>query len=54
MSRYQRPTGTLDTLPEDQNYWYHVRARARHLAELNGFGRIDVLRAIDFAQDLGY
>ncbi len=42
MPRYQRPTGTLDTLPEDQNYWYHVRARARHLAELGGFERIDV------------
>ena len=42
MPRFQRPTGTLDTLPEDQHYWYHVRARARHLAELNSFERIDV------------
>jgi len=42
MPRYQRPTGTLDTLPEDQSYWYHVRARARRLAELAGFERIDV------------
>ena len=42
MPRYQRPTGTLDTLPEDQHYWYHVRAQARHLAELAGFERIDV------------
>jgi histidyl-tRNA synthetase len=42
MLQYQRPTGTLDTLPEDQHYWYHVRARARHLAELAGFERIDV------------
>ena len=42
MPRYQRPTGTLDVLPEDQSYWYHVRARARHLAELVGFERIDV------------
>lgn len=42
MPRYQRPTGTLDTLPEDQHYWYHVRARARHLAEQTGFERIDV------------
>ena len=42
MPRYQRPTGTLDTLPEDQHYWDHVRARARHLAELAGFERIDV------------
>ncbi|MDY7080143.1 MAG: histidine--tRNA ligase [Chloroflexota bacterium] len=42
MPRYQRPTGTLDVLPEDQLYWYHVRAQARHLAELTGFERIDV------------
>lgn len=42
MPRYRRPTGTLDILPEDQPYWYHVRARARHLAELAGFERIDV------------
>jgi len=42
MPRFQRPTGTLDILPEDQSYWYHVRARARHLAELAGFERIDV------------
>ena len=42
MPHYQRPTGTLDTLPEDQHYWYHVRARARHLAELVGFERIDL------------
>ena len=42
MPRYQRPTGTLDVLPEDQHYWDHVRARARHLAELAGFERIDV------------
>jgi histidyl-tRNA synthetase len=42
MPRFQRPTGTLDTLPEDQHYWDHVRRRARHLAELAGFERIDV------------
>ena len=42
MPRYQRPTGTLDILPEDQDYWDHVRARARYLAELAGFERIDV------------
>lgn len=42
MPCYQRPTGTLDILPEDQPYWYHVRARARHLAELAGFERLDV------------
>ena len=42
MPQYQRPTGTLDTLPEDQHYWDYVRSRARHLAELAGFERIDV------------
>ena len=42
MPNYQRPTGTLDILPEDQRYWDHVRARARRLAELAGFERIDV------------
>jgi len=42
MPRYQRPTGTLDILPKDQPYWYHVRARARRLAELAGFERLDV------------
>lgn len=42
MPYYQRPTGTLDVLPEDQPYWYYVRARARHLAQLAGFERIDV------------
>jgi len=42
MSSYQRPTGTLDTLPEEQGYWDTVRSRVRHLAELAGFERIDV------------
>jgi histidyl-tRNA synthetase len=42
MPRYQRPTGTLDVLPEEQPYWDAVRARARHLAGLAGFERIDV------------
>ncbi|NLE43345.1 MAG: histidine--tRNA ligase [Chloroflexi bacterium] len=42
MPQFQRPTGTLDILPEDQPYWYHVRARARRLAEMSGFERIDV------------
>jgi histidyl-tRNA synthetase len=42
MPQFQRPTGTLDILPQDQSYWYHVRDRARHLAELAGFERIDV------------
>jgi histidyl-tRNA synthetase len=42
MPRFQRPTGTLDILPEDQPYWHHVRDRARHLAGLAGFERIDV------------
>jgi len=34
MPRYQRPIGTRDIMPEDQPYWYYVRDRARHLAEL--------------------
>ncbi|HEY68946.1 MAG TPA: histidine--tRNA ligase [Thermoflexia bacterium] len=42
MPRYQRPIGTRDIMPEDQPYWYYVRDRARHLAELAGFERIDV------------
>jgi len=42
MPRFQRPSGTLDILPEDQPYWYHVRGRARHLAEMAGFERMDV------------
>jgi len=29
-------------LPEDQHYWDHVCARARRLAELTGFERIDI------------
>ncbi len=42
MPRYQRPTGTLDILPDDQPYWDAVRTRARRLAELAGFQPIDV------------
>lgn len=42
MPLYQRPTGTLDTLPEDQAFWDHVRSRVRYLSELAGFERIDV------------
>ena len=42
MPRYQRPSGVLDTLPEEQHYWEHVRAHAVRLARLAGFERIDV------------
>lgn len=42
MPRFQRPTGTLDTLPDDQHYWHQVRTWVRHLAEMTGFERIDV------------
>jgi histidyl-tRNA synthetase len=42
MSSFQRPTGTLDNLPEDQSYWQHVRSYARQLVERAGFGRLDV------------
>jgi histidyl-tRNA synthetase len=42
MPRYQRPTGTLDILPEDQAYWEHVRAHACRLAQRAGFERLDL------------
>jgi len=42
MPQFQRPTGTLDILPEEQHYWNHVRSQARRLAELAGFERIDL------------
>jgi histidyl-tRNA synthetase len=41
MTRYQRPTGTLDILPQDQPYWQHVRSTARSLVEREGFERLD-------------
>ena len=56
MPLYQRPTGTLDTLPDDQPYWDRVRSRARYLAELAGFERIDlpVFETTDlFARGIG-
>jgi histidyl-tRNA synthetase len=42
MAQYQRPTGTLDILPEEQPYWQHIRAQARRLAQSAGFERIDL------------
>ncbi len=39
--RYQSPKGTLDILPEDQPYWRHVEARARHICALYGYGEIE-------------
>lgn len=42
MPRYQRPTGTLDILPEEQAYWEHVRAHACYLARQAGFERLDL------------
>lgn len=42
MPRFQRPTGTLDILPEEQPYWEHVRLQALRLAHRAGFERIDV------------
>ncbi len=42
MPRFQRPTGTLDVLPEEQPYWAHVRAHTVRLAERAGFARIDL------------
>jgi histidyl-tRNA synthetase len=42
MTRYQRPRGTHDILPEDQPYWDYVRKTARRLAERLGFERLDL------------
>ena len=42
MTRYQRPKGTHDILPEDQPYWDYVRKTARALAERMGFERLDL------------
>ncbi len=42
MPRFQRPTGTMDILPEDQPYWEYVRSLAVRLARQAGFERIDV------------
>jgi histidyl-tRNA synthetase len=42
MSSFQRPTGTLDTLPAEQHYWDYVRTHARDLAHRAGFERIDL------------
>ena len=56
MPRFQRPKGTLDTLPDEQHYWDHVRAHAHRLTALSGFGRIDlpVFEATDlFARGIG-
>jgi len=56
MTRFQRPTGTLDILPEEQPYWEHVQAHARRLAERMGFERIDapVFETTDlFARSIG-
>jgi histidyl-tRNA synthetase len=41
MTRYQRPTGTHDILPEEQPYWEHARKIAQARAEKLGFERID-------------
>lgn len=54
--RFQRPTGTLDILPEDQPYWEYVVACAVRLARQAGFERIDVpiFEATDlFARGIG-
>ncbi len=42
MARFQRPTGVLDILPEDQPYWAHVQSHAVRLLQRSGFERIDV------------
>lgn len=56
MPRFQRPTGTLDILPEEQPYWEHVQAAALRLARQAGFERLDVpiFEATDlFARGIG-
>jgi histidyl-tRNA synthetase len=42
MTRYQRPTGTHDILPQDQPYWEHVKHTARTLLARMGFERLDL------------
>ena len=41
MTRFSRPTGTQDILPEDQPYWEHLRTRVAEIACSYGFVRID-------------
>ena len=56
MPSYQRPPGTLDTLPEEQAYWFRLRSHTKHLAELAGFERIDtpIFEATEvFARGIG-
>jgi histidyl-tRNA synthetase len=56
MPSYQRPPGTLDTLPEEQPYWSRLRNHTKHLAELAGFERIDtpIFEATEvFARGIG-
>jgi len=56
MPSYQRPPGTLDTLPEEQAYWSRLRNHTKHLAELAGFERIDtpIFEATEvFARGIG-
>ena len=40
--QYKAPTGTQDTLPEDQPYWRYVIDQMRHVVEQYGFQEIDV------------
>jgi histidyl-tRNA synthetase len=56
MPSYQRPPGTLDTLPQEQPYWAYLRGHAKHLSELAGFERIDtpIFEATEvFARGIG-
>lgn len=56
MAAYQRPPGTLDTLPEEQPYWTRLRCHATRLAELAGFERLDtpIFEATEvFARGIG-
>jgi histidyl-tRNA synthetase len=42
MPLFQRPTGTLDTLPDQQHYWRYVRDYVRRLTMRAGFERLDL------------
>ena len=38
---YKAPRGTVDILPEGQGYWRHVEDKAKALAQLYGYQRLD-------------
>ncbi len=38
---YKSPRGTVDILPEEQNYWRYIEGRAVELSQLYGYQRLD-------------